>query len=220
MTESAWGKSLIRRVIPAPGAYLCGLTWDGSLFWHSDQRASRIYALARDDGAVQREYSCVGARADLAYAGGLLCQIGERPKRLLLIDPGTGELVGRKAILPSNGRVCGVEAADDGLWLCLRNPAVVQFRDFATMSVQREFPVLGNPSGLTIAGSTVYYSDNEEACVLGFDTETETLVFATPVEGRPTGITFDGEYIWYADFSGRCFRAFTPEPTGGCALDV
>ena len=76
--------------ITAPASYLCGLTWDGTYLWHSDQDAARIYAIDRATGAVVRTFRCGFVRADLTFDGSMLCQVGGRPKRLVLIDPGTG----------------------------------------------------------------------------------------------------------------------------------
>ncbi|WP_159941983.1 MULTISPECIES: hypothetical protein [unclassified Nocardiopsis] len=196
--------------LPVPGTYLCGLTWDGGRFWHSDQRAGELYALDPADGRVLARHSCPGARADLAFVDGLVCQVGERPKRLLLIDPGTGEVTGRKAVRPSNGRLCGTEAGPEGVWMCLRRPPVVQLRDFATMTVLREFPVEGNPSGLTYADGTVFYSDYEEKVIRGYDVLTERKVFSAPAVGNPTGMAWDGRLLWYCDFPGRALRAILP----------
>jgi hypothetical protein len=197
--------------LPSPGTYLCGLTWDGERFWHSDQRSGELYALDPDDGGVLERFACPGARADLAHFDGLLSQVGERPKRLLLIDPDTGEVEGRKAVRPSNGRLCGTEAGPEGLWMCLRRPPVVQLRDLATMTIQREFPVEGNPSGLTYARGIVFYSDYEEEVIRGYDVRTERKVFSAPAKGHPTGMAWDGRLLWYCDFPGRALRAILPE---------
>jgi hypothetical protein len=208
------------RTLPSPGTYLCGLAWDGTNFWHSDQLAGTMYALDPVDGSVLRAFPCPGARADLTYGEGLLYQIGERPKRLLVIDPATGELVGRKPIKPSNGLVCGVEWAPEGFWLCLRRPGRIQLRDVATMTIQQEFLVDGSPSGLTVAGRTVYYSDFEGQNLRGYDTVSGEQVFYADVPGRPTGMTYDESDIWYADFPAKLFRAFTPVPAPRRTADV
>lgn len=215
MTSSHLDEVPVLDSLPAPGDYLCGLTWDGARLWHSDQRAGMLFALDPGNGAVLERFECPGARADLAFTGEVLCQIGERPKRLLLIDPVTGEVTGRKAIRPSNGRVCGVEVGPEGVWLCLRRPAVVQLRDFETMTIQREFPVEGNPSGLTYANGVVCYADYEEVLIRGYDVRTERQVFAVAATGHPTGMTWDGTRLWYCDFPGRAFRAIRPEAVRG-----
>lgn len=204
----------VLRSLPAPGAYLCGLTWDGLRLWHSDQRAGRVYALDPDDGTVLHTIPCPGARADVTWQDGRLWQIGERPKRFLVLDPQTGEVVERRAIRPSSGRVCGAEARPDGVWVCLRRPAVVQLRSTETVAVLREFPVAGNPSGLTEVDGVVYYTDFEDVVVRGYDVTTGEQVFAQAATGSPTGLTYDGRHLWYCDFPGAALRAIAPLVAG------
>ncbi|NIL58921.1 hypothetical protein [Salinispora arenicola] len=210
----------IVRELPAPGGYLCGLTFDGEFFWHSDQEAGEIYALAPDTGAVVRTLSCPRVRADLTVGGGVLCQVGGRPKRILLVDSVTGDVLGEKRVLPPSGRLCGVETSGVMMWLGLRGPAVVQLRDVATMTVRREFAVPGTPSGLTVAGDVVVYAEFEGAVLRAVDGRDGTLLAEAVVDGRPVGVTWDGAMIWYADFVGRRLAAvrlsdlLSARPTG------
>lgn len=195
------------RSLPGPAGYMCGLTWDGRWLWHSDQDAARIYAIDPTDGAVRRSFTCRRVRADLTYAEGLLCQIGGRPKRIVLVDPASGEIVGTKPVLPANGRVTGLELGPEGMWLCLRAPAVVQLRDYATMTVRREHPVTGAPSGLTYAEGHVLYAEFEEGLLHAVDAATGKPRATVRVQGHPTGLTWDGELVWYCDFAARRFKA-------------
>jgi outer membrane protein assembly factor BamB len=196
------------RTLPAPGEYLCGLTWDGARLWHSDQKALHIYALERSDGCVVRQFPCPSVRADLAFDGAHLCQIGGRPKRLVLIDRDTGATVGTRPIDPPSGRVTGVELAPEGLWLLLRGPTVVQLRDYPAMTVRREHPVPGeSPSGLTVADGIIACGDFEAGLVHALDARTGRFLGCARLEGRPTGMTWDGECLWYCDFQAGALRA-------------
>jgi|GEM_PF-787455 len=202
--------------LPAPGAYLCGLTWDGTYLWHSDQEAGRIYAVDRSDGAVVREFACAKVRADLTYDGSRLCQVGGRPKRIVLVDPATGEFTGERPVLPADGRLTGIELGPDGFWMCLRGPTVVQLRDPATMTVHREHPALGSsPAGLTYAAGVVVYADFEDAVLRAMHPETGEHLGSLAVDGRPTGVTWDGERLWYCDFDARGFRAVDLDAVAG-----
>ncbi|MFI9402007.1 hypothetical protein [Nocardia sp. NPDC052316] len=198
----------VAKTLPAPTAYLCGLTWDGSMLWHSDQDAGTIFAIDPSDGTVTRSWRCARVRADLAYDGTRLVQVGGRPKRLLLIDPETGESAGEKAVLPSSGRLTGIEFGPEGLWMCLRGPTVVQLRNYATMEIEREYPVGGeSPSGLTYVDGMVLHGDFGEAMVRALDAQTGAEVGAFRVPGHPTGMTWDGRHLWYCDFPARALRA-------------
>src|SRR5207249_2590488 len=109
-------------------------------------------------------------RADLAYDGAMLCQVGGRPKRLVLIDPETGNVAGHRPILPANGRVTGVEFGPEGLWLVLRAPNVVQLREYPGMAIRREYPVRGSgPSGLTYAEGMVVFGEFESGTLHAID---------------------------------------------------
>jgi hypothetical protein len=202
------GVATINRTLPGPAAYMCGLTWDGRYLWHSDQDAGKIFAIDPADGAVAREFDCAQVRADLAFDGAALCQVGGRPKRIVLVDPGTGEVIGDKQVLPASGRLTGIEMGPEGIWMVLREPTVVQLRDYATMTVQRELPVWGNsPSGLTHTGDVVVYGDFEESLLRAVHPQTGELLGTVAVPGHPTGLTWDGEQIWYCDFPARSFRS-------------
>ena len=195
------------RAVPGPGRYMCGLTWTGGYLWHSDQEAGKIYAIDPADGTVAATLDCPQARADLTCHDGLLCQVGGRPKRLLVIDPATGQLAGQKEVPPPSGRLCGIEMGPEGMWMCLRDPSVVQLRDYATMSVLREYPVPGEPSGLTYADGVVVYSEFQAGLMHAFDTRSQTMLGTTAVRGHPTGTTWDGTLLWYCDFRAREFAA-------------
>jgi hypothetical protein len=197
----------VARFLPGPASYMCGLTWACGHLWHSDQTAGKIFAIDRMTGAVVKEFDCPLARADLAYHDGWLCQVGGRPKRLLLIDPRTGDVAGSKQVAPPGGRLCGVEMGPEGMWMCLRNPAVVQLRDFETMTVCKEHPVQGGPSGLTYVNGIVVYSEFEAGTVRAVDTRTGTPLGTAAVEGHPTGVTWDGYQLWYCDFEARAFKS-------------
>ena len=207
MTGPATGDRAVLRYIPAPGQYPCGLTWDGARLWHSDQVAERIYAIDPADGSVLRTYVCPAVRADLAYDGTMLGQIGGRPKRLVLIDP-NGELAGERPILPASGRVTGAEMGPQGMWLVLRGPNVVQLRDYPGMRILREYAVPGSsPSGLTYADGMVVFGDFASGTLHVISAETGANTASMQVKGRPTGITSDGERLWYCDFPARAIRA-------------
>jgi outer membrane protein assembly factor BamB len=198
--------------IAAPANYPCGLTWDGTYLWHSDQDAASIYAIDRTTGAVIRTFRCSLVRADLTFDGSMLCQVGGRPKRLVLVDPETGEVTGRREISPPSGRVTGVEIGPEGLWACLRAPTVVQLRDYPAMQVTREFAVPGDgPSGLTYADGLVVYGEYEAGMLHAIDSTDGSYVGSTRVDGRPTGIAWDGTRLWYCDFPGRVIRAIDRE---------
>lgn len=192
----------------APGNYPCGLAWDGRRLWHSDQEAARIYAIELSTGSVVHTYRCDQVRADLAFDGTMLCQVGGRPKRLVLVDPQTGTVTGHQEIRPASGRVTGVEFGPEGLWMCLREPMVVQLRDYSSMQVRREFPVRGSsPSGLTYADGVVVYGEFESGELHSIDPTNGTHIGSTRVDGRPTGLTWDGNRLWYCDFPGRAIRS-------------
>jgi hypothetical protein len=193
--------------IPAPGSYLCGLAWDGERLWHSDQEAARIWALDPESGAVLRSLTCPWVRADLTFSDGLLGQIGGRPKRIVEVDPRTGAVVRHRPVRPPSGRLTGLERGPEGVWMCLRAPAVVQLRDVATLTVQAEYPIAGSPSGLTYADGVVVYGDFEAGLLRAVDAGSGALRAAAPVGGHPTGVTWDGERLWYCDFRARRLAA-------------
>lgn len=197
-----------RDALRLPGIYPCGLTWDGRYLWHSDQEAKRIWALDPCGGYVVREHPCEAVRADLAYDGAWLAQIGGRPKRLVLVDPERGAHACEVEIQPASGRATGAEFCPDGLWLLLRNPSVVQLRKYPSMTVEREHRVpISAPSGLTWCDGVLVCGDFGAGVLHAIDAASGRRLAWRPVTGQPTGMTFDGERIWYCDFPGRALRA-------------
>ncbi|WP_067499262.1 hypothetical protein [Actinoplanes sp. TFC3] len=201
----------VQRSLPAPGSYMCGLTFDGEVFWHSDQDGELISAIDPASGEVRRSLPNPWVRADLTVHNGELHQIGGRPKRLVRIDPRTGQVLGHVTVAPPSGRLCGVEAAPEGMWMSLRSPDVVQLRDFATMTVQREIPIEAPPSGLTCTPELIVFGEYEAGLVHAIDRQSGRPLARVRVEGRPTGLTYDGEYIWYCDFPARELKALCVE---------
>ena len=198
----------ISRTLPGPAGYMCGLTWDGTHLWHSDQDAGKIFAIDPADGRVVREFGFASVRADLAFDGTRLAQVGGRPKRMLVIDRETGHRHDEKQVLPASGRLTGAEYGPEGLWMCLREPTVVQLRDAEAMTVVRQYPARGvSPSGLTYADGVVVHGDFDDAMLYAIDATTGRNLGAVRVPGRPTGLTWDGRYVWYCDFAARSFRA-------------
>lgn len=192
--------------LPVPGDYPCGLTWDGARLWHSDQGSGRIYALD-PGGAVVREIACELVRADLAWDGAQLLQVGGRPKRLVVVDPDTGDVVATRPVRPPSGRLTGLEVGPDGIWMCLRGPTVLQRRDPATLAVEVEYPVPGSaPSGLTWADGAVIHGDYDDGVLYVTDAASGAARGTVAVTGRPTGLTWDGARLWYCDFPGRRIR--------------
>jgi len=203
----AGGASTVANELPAPGEYPCGLTWDGTHLWHSDQAAASVYAIDPTVGSVVRAYHCGWVRADLTYDGSLLCQIGGRPKRLVLIEAETGRIAGFRPILPASGRVTGAEIGPEGLWLVLREPNVVQLRDYPSLTILREHAVPGaSPSGLACADGRVVYGDFESGTLHVLDAATGEHVRSIELDAHPTGITWDGHRLWYCDFHARAIR--------------
>ncbi|HEX6869801.1 MAG TPA: hypothetical protein VF163_01775 [Micromonosporaceae bacterium] len=187
---------------------MCGLTWDGTQLWHSDQDAETIYAVDPRTGAISRQFPCPHVRADLAFDGTYLLQVGDRPKQLVLIEPTTGEVVGSRPVPPASGRLTGTELGPEGIWMVLRGPTVVQLREYPTMEVTREFPAAGeSPSGLTYAAGVVVYGDFDDGVLRAIDPASGEHLGQLAVPGRPTGVTWDGRLLWYCDFPARSFRA-------------
>jgi hypothetical protein len=215
MTTPTTPMAAVRRSMPAPGTYMCGLSWDGEVFWHSDQEALRVSALDPATGAVRRSFTNAWVRADLTAHDGELYQIGGRPKRLVRVSPHTGRVLGHVPVLPSSGRLCGVEAAPEGMWMALRSPDVVQLRDHATMTVQREIPIEASPSGLTCTPELIVFGEFEAGVLRAVDRRTGRLRGRVRVEGRPTGLTYDGEHVWYCDFPARAIKALRVEDLVG-----
>lgn len=200
--------------IRAPGSYLCGLAWDGRYLWHSDQIAGKFFALGSSDGIVRQVIEYQGIRGDLTFIGNHLCQVGERPRRLIIVDPATGSVVDKREVLPKSARLMGIDIGEDGdLWMCLRDPGVLQRRDWETLSVQDEVAVPGRPSGLTCVGGIVVYSEFEDGLLRAVDARSGIVTGQFKLPSRPTGVAWDGRYLWYCDMPAARINALAVSPS-------
>jgi len=196
--------------IPAPGTHLCGLAWDGTTLWHSDAGTATIYALDPQTGTVRFSLRCPGVRTDLTWAGELLVQVIDTPKRLCYLRP-TGGVAGFQPVEPPTTVLCGLEASGDQLWLGYEVPPTIQLRDLETLTVQRELPVEGRIAGLTCLPNLVIYADHENSLIRSVDAISGEIVGRLKVSGSPTGLTWDGSRLWYCDYDSHEICAIEPD---------
>lgn len=197
------------RQLHAPGSHLCGLAWDGTHLWHSDGTHEAVFKLDPIDGTVAQRIPCRGVRTGLAYDGRYLWQVVGKPKRLCQLEQ--GKIVGYRAVLPASNRLCGLEFAQDNLWLGFHAPGVIEKRSAATLELLTSNAVEGDVADITFARGTLLYTTFSEAMLNVLDHSFERVAARYPLGFQPTGLTWDGELLWICDFHARIIRAFQLE---------
>lgn len=206
----------IRNRLQAPSQYQCGLAWDGTQLWHSDQDLTTLFAIDPSNGEVTKELTSAWIRADLTFNGTHLVQVGGRPKRLVYLSPDTGHKQRMQDVVPKSGRLTGIEyVPNQGYWMLFRGPTTIQLREPVNLDVIREFPACGqSPSGLTVVGDHLVHADFETAELRTMSTHDGSTGTVVTMPGQPTGMTWDGENIWVCDFTHNRIVAIDPTALG------
>jgi hypothetical protein len=117
---------------------------------------------------------------------------------LRAVDPNTGD-VDYELDNPRPGhKLCGLEAAREGLWLGYEDLLRVDLRDYDG-TLLRTFAVSRPIAGLTVTDHYLLYADHAGASITVVDLDTGRELVTYSVVGNPTGLTWDGELVWYCD---------------------
>lgn len=194
----------------APGPSPCGLAWDGTLLWHSDQESETIYALDRRSGDVVSTVRCPEARTGLAFDGQYLWQVVGSPKRLRCLDRRAGTTIRELRIEPATERACGLDVRDGWFWLGIEGEdARLERRRLRDGEIEVTLAVEPRIAGVTLAADELWYTEYQQ----------QLLIRATGADGQrvryrlaahPTGLTWDGARFWYADHPNRRICAVAP----------
>jgi hypothetical protein len=197
----------IVREIPAPGANLYTLTFDGENLWTRDCETDEAVRLSPADGGVLRRLKLPeGKNQGLGWWNGGLGVTQSDPKRLLKLNPETGEIIG-EVPLEIMDWINGFAQVNGEVWVADGFQGNVLRLDAARPGEGRPY-VLGGPipADLAAVPDGVWHCDIWAPGIMKTSLEGRTphdghlIEWAEkPFDGRCDGLAWDGEDLWALD---------------------
>jgi hypothetical protein len=191
----------IVRAIPAPDGKLFTMTWDGEKLWVKDGSANEAIAVSSEDGEILNRVKLpVDKVSGIGWWDDALAVTQKEPKRLLKVDPDTGE-VKQEISLDKMDEVLGVTQVDgkmiigDG-FMCssfILNPA---------NPGESRWQTLGGPGPISLAteDDAVWHFDFWAPSIIKSDLSGRLLDWGEkPFNGSVNGLAWDGEHLWALD---------------------
>jgi streptogramin lyase len=147
-----------------------------------------------------RTLECPDVRTCTSFANGSLWQVAGRPKELCTLDPETGAVVRRLALMSE--AACGVEVVGDRFWTTLEEGVLMLCR-LGDGTVERRFDAEPRIAGVTLARGDVWYTVDTPGLIVRVDPNTGNERARYEFQGTPTGIGWDGQLLWCADHQAK-----------------
>lgn len=193
------------RSLPAPGEHLCGVAWDGRHLWYSDGSTHIIYQLNPVTGEVRTELSCKDVRTCLDFDGKNLWQIAGKPKRIRLIRPTDGAVLGEVAFDGDADAICALHVERDRYWLGSKTTGIIAEHDGHDHHVRRQWQTTDSVHGLARVHDVLWYTSYPAQQMVGWDTSQNAEVARFDLPGHPTGMCRGPQdTFWYCDYTNRC----------------
>ncbi len=195
------------REIPAPDGELYTLTFDGENLWTRDCETDEAIRLSSADGRVLRRLKLPeGKNQGLGWWDGGLGVTQSDPKRLLKLDPATGEMTG-EVPLEMMDWINGLAQVNGEVWVADGFQGNVLRLDSAGPGEGRPY-ILGGPipADLAAAPDGVWHCDIWAPGIMKTSLEGRTphdgnLVewAEKPFDGQVNGLAHDGQNLWALD---------------------
>lgn len=208
----------IVRSIPAPGADLWTMTWDGERLWVYDREDNSAIAVSPGDGKVQKTLTLpVTDVYGIGWWGGCLAVTQTDPKKLLQVDADSGEI--KREIVVDEGDWTWVGAASEvngKVWVADRFSPGMIIIDPANTD-DRDFRILAGPGPESFAPTPdgVWHADFWAPTLIKTSYDGKLLDWGDQVFERGTaGLAFDGENLWALDGVNRRICVIEKAETG------
>ena len=193
----------VERSYPAPGSHLCGIAWDGYYLWHADAGTDRLYCLDVHTGTILQEVACPEVRTGLTYDGTSLWQMAGLPKRIRVINPADGQIVREIGLGEHAEGMGGLFVDGTSYWLGPEQEGMIEQHSLGDNTVLATFGVVPSAEGISIVGSTLWYTSYRQRLLAAIDLRTGEEMQRYRLPGDPTGICWDGTQLWYSDYLHR-----------------
>lgn len=197
------GVLAVERSYPALGSHLCGMAWDGHHLWYADAGTDRLYCLDVHTGTILQEVVCPEARTGLTSDGTSLWQMAGHPKRIRVIDPADGHIVREIGLGDHAEGMGGLFVDGTSYWLGPEQEGMIEQHSLGDNTVLATFGVVPSAEGITIIGSTLWYTSYRQRLLAAVDLRTGQERQRYRLPGDPTGMCWDGTQLWYSDYMHR-----------------
>jgi hypothetical protein len=205
----------IVRSIPAPADGLRTLAWDGGRLWTlKPGDDAKLYAVSPEDGTVVKTLPVnVDTVRGVGWHHGRLLLVRKKPKSIVEVDPGTGEVLSAVNLLGDIVfDLSGVAPVGDKIWVCddycpciwEYDPARPGKRvegDVPTTELSPRYIGLAGPGPYDIAarGASVWHCDWLTPLLIRSTTDGRLMDWGERPFLRLNGITHDGKHLWALD---------------------
>lgn len=193
----------VERSYPALGSHLCGMAWDGHHLWYADTGTDRLYCFDVHTGTILQEVVCLEARTGLTFDGTSLWQMAGYPKRIRVIDPADGHIVREMGLGEHAEGMGGLFVDGTSYWLGPEQEGMIEQHSLGDNTVLATFGVVPSAEGITIIGSTLWYTSYRQRLLAAVDLRTGQERQRFRIPGDPTGMCWDGAQLWYSDYMHR-----------------
>ncbi len=218
----------IVRSIPAPGADLWTMAWDGERLWVYDRESNSAIAVSPSGGEVLKTLELpVDNVVAIGWWDDCLAVTQSDPKKLLKVDAATGEIkqditidetdwtwVG--AANQVNGKIWVVDEFSPGIIVI--DPASPEGRELKPASPdERQLKILAGPGPncFTPTPDGVWHADFWAHTVIKTSYDGRLLDWGDRVfQGGTAGLAFDGENLWAVDGVNRRICVIEKAETG------
>jgi len=193
----------IVRSIPAPGADIWTMAWDGERLWVYDRAGNSATAVSPEDGKVLKKLTLpVGNVVAIGWWDDCLAVTQKDPKKLLKVDPASGEIKQDIIIDETDWTWVGCANAVNGkVWVADEFSPRIIVIDPENPDT-REFNILAGPGPGCFAPTPdgVWHADFWAPVLIKTSYDGALLDWGDQVFHRGTaGIAFDGENLWALD---------------------
>jgi glutamine cyclotransferase len=193
----------VERSYPALGSHLCGMAWDGHHLWYADAGTDRLSCLDVHTGTILQEVVCLEARTGLTSDGTSLWQMAGHPKRIRVIDPADGHIVREIGLGEHAEGMGGMFVDGTSYWLGPEQEGMIEQHSLGDNTVLTTFGVVPSAEGITIIGSTLWYTSYRQRLLAAVDLRTGQARQRYRLPGDPIGMCWDGAQLWYSDYMHR-----------------
>ena len=197
------GVLAVERSYPALGSHLCGMAWDGHHLWYADAGTDRLSCLDVHTGTILQEVVCLEVRTGLTSDGVWLWQMAGHPKRIRVIDPADGHIVREIGLGEHAEWMGGLFVDGTSYWLGPEQEGMIEQHSLEDNTVLASFGVVPSAEGITIIGSTLWYTSYRQRLLAAVDLRTGQERQRDHLPGDPTGMCWDGAQLWYCDYMHR-----------------
>lgn len=193
----------VERSYPVLGSHLCGVAWDGHHLWYADAGTARLSCLDDSTDTLRQEVVCLEMRTGLTFDGTSLWQMAGHPKRIRVIDPADGRIV-REIVLGEQAEgMAGLYVDGTSYWLGPEQEGRIEQHALGDNTVLATLGVVPSAEGITIIGSTLWYTSYRQRLLAAIDLKTGQEKQRYRLPGDPTGMCWDGTQLWYSDYLHR-----------------